>query len=300
MSAASTEEILKYTSPNGPTPTVHYIDLPKTRLHYAKCGEGPPLIMVPATISRLQEWIAITQFFAKHHTVYFFELPGHGGSTAFKEPFTTQQVAETVKDFMNAFKMQTASILGFSFGGLLTMRTVYYLGDRVDKVILYAPALTKEAIVVSRPRIEIARIIVRWVRKPFVRKAFVTFFKTPGSTNFLHFLLIKFGQVDAGISIDQVREKLSDSTLEVLTYQLEEIFDLEWDVPDKKLQQPCYFGMSINDTMLDYKRTLIEVRKHFDNIKVAEFDFPYHQPPKRPTLEELQKDFGGFLEILEE
>ncbi|MBT6401379.1 alpha/beta hydrolase [candidate division WWE3 bacterium] len=299
MPADSVKEILKYASKDGPTPTIHYIDLPLTKLHYAKCGEGTPLIMVPATISRLQEWIALTQFFAKHHTVYFFELPGHGGSTAFEKPFNTQQVAETVGDFVDALGFDKVSILGFSFGGLLTMRTIYHLEDRVEKVILYAPALTKKAIILPRIRIELARILIKLLRISKIRSYFASLFKGPRSLKFLNHFLIKFGRVDSGVSLDQIREKLSDKTLEVLTYQLEEVFDLEWPIPTTKLSQTCCFGMSVNDTMLDYKTTLNELRKHFKDIRVAEFDFPYHQPPKRPTLEELKVDFMGFLELLD-
>lgn len=298
MSKVTEEEILKYASSNGPKPTIHYIDLPLTRLHYAKCGQGPPLIMVPASISRLHEWIALTQFFGAHYTVYFFELPGHGDSTSFSKSFTTQQVAETIKDFIDGLGLDKVSILGFSFGGLLTMRAIYYIKERVKSVILYAPSLTKKAIKLSKLRVFISKVIIKLLRIRLVRGFIVTYFKKPTSVKFLSWFLKKFGNLDFEVNnIEDIRAKMSDTALEVLTYQMEEIFNLSFPVPEKKLTQPCYFGMSVNDTMIDFNLTLEEVNKHFETVGVIKYDFHYHQPSKYPSLERIKKDFSGFLEL---
>ena len=80
---------------------------------------------------------------------------------------------------------------------------------------------------------------------------------------------------------------------------MEEVLSLSFPIPEKKLTQPCYFGMSVNDTMIDFDLTLKEVNKHFETVKVIKYDFPYHQPSKYPSLEEIKKDFSGFLELAE-
>jgi ABC-type uncharacterized transport system permease subunit len=60
-----------------PPPTFGEIDLSNTRLHYLRCGNGPPLLMVPATVSLISQWLPLAQFMGQLFTTYFFELPGH-------------------------------------------------------------------------------------------------------------------------------------------------------------------------------------------------------------------------------
>ena len=77
-----------------PSCKTYFVDLPLSRLHIMEVGNGEPLIIVPATISELENWKALAQFMAQWFCVYFFELPGHGRSEPFRERFSSQQVAE--------------------------------------------------------------------------------------------------------------------------------------------------------------------------------------------------------------
>ena len=58
-----------------PTYKTYFIDLPLARLHVMETGRGVPLIMVPATISELENWISLAQFMGQWFRVFFFELP---------------------------------------------------------------------------------------------------------------------------------------------------------------------------------------------------------------------------------
>jgi len=70
-----------------PQATFGDMTLSNTRLHYVKAGSGPPLIIVPATVSLIRQCLPLTQFMGQLFTVYFFELSGHGGSTPYPEKF---------------------------------------------------------------------------------------------------------------------------------------------------------------------------------------------------------------------
>ena len=70
----------------------YFIDLPLSRLHVMETGQGEPLIMVPATISELENWRTLAQFMGQWFHVYFFELPGHGESEPFEGGFSSQKV----------------------------------------------------------------------------------------------------------------------------------------------------------------------------------------------------------------
>src|SRR3989338_8016363 len=100
--------------------TYHLIDLPLTRLHYLKCGHGKPLVILPATISAIDNWLNLVQFLAQKFTVYFFELPGHGQSKAFISTYKSDLVARTVEDFLDKLGISRFYLMGFSFGVILT------------------------------------------------------------------------------------------------------------------------------------------------------------------------------------
>ena len=136
-----------------PTYKTYFIDLPLSRLHIMEAGEGAPLILVPATISELNEWRSLTQFMAQWFRVYFFELPGHGQSGPFKEKFSSHQVAELVEQLADALGYDRFNLMGFSFGGILAMRTFKFLSHRIERLILIAPCLGHRALPFSRLRL---------------------------------------------------------------------------------------------------------------------------------------------------
>lgn len=121
------------------------IKLPNTRLHYVKAGSGPPLVIVPATVSLIRQWLPLVQFMGQRFTAYFFELPGHGQSTPYPENFESSRVPETVESFVNAMGHGTFNLMGFSFGGLLALRTLERLQSRISKVILFSTSLSQRA-----------------------------------------------------------------------------------------------------------------------------------------------------------
>lgn len=123
-----------------PAPSkTYFLDMPLARLHVLETGEGEPLIMVPATISELENWRTLAQFMAQWFRVYFFELPGHGGSEPFRDGFSSRKVAELVGQLADHLGCQRFNLMGFSFGGILALRTFQLLSHRIDRMILIAP-----------------------------------------------------------------------------------------------------------------------------------------------------------------
>ena len=98
---------------NPPSVTYKLERLPLTTLHYATCGEGPPLIMLPATISKIKNWLPLAQFMAQKFKVFFFELPGHGKSTPFQRSYSSDQVAESIGDFIDNLGYSSVGLFGF-------------------------------------------------------------------------------------------------------------------------------------------------------------------------------------------
>lgn len=281
-----------------PEVSYHYMELSNTRLHYMKSGDGPPMVMVPATISRIENWRSLAQFMAQKFTVYFFELPGHGGSTPFPTPFSTRQVAETVEAFIDRLRHKSIFLMGFSFGGILAMETLRLLQERVQKVVLIAPALSKRALQFASIHLWMVRNVVKVLKRQSVRAGLLRLIRSQRLSPLMAAFLARFANVEKSIPMGKIFRNISDSTADVLSYQLDEL--LNFELPDLSVpfQQPCYCAMSINDPMLDFDTTLGVLQKQFSQVYVERFTHAYHQPPKQLTFREIVQQYDPLLDYI--
>ncbi len=289
-------------TPNSPQPphaTFGDIDLLNTRLHYVKTGSGPPLVIVPATVSLIQQWLPLAQVMGLRFTSYFFELPGHGGSTPYPDKFESRLVPATVEAFVNAMGHDTFNLMGFSFGGLLALRTLEHLQDRIEKVILLSPVVSRRALKWSTPQQLAFKASIKALKNSYVLKGTHRVMNMPQLEWPLTYMLSKVGNVDRRILENKHAIHLPLSTLDVFTYTMEEILGIEYQHKSLPFRTPCYFGMSVNDDLLEYGITEQIVREHFAQLKIQKFTHPYHQPPEPPTFEWLMSKFGHFLDLID-
>ena len=275
-----------------------HIDLPLTNLHYATVGNGPPLIMVPATVSHLDRWKALTQFMGQRFTAHFFELPGHGASSAFDEPFNSHLVAETIEHFVDALGYERFSLMGFSFGGILAMKTLERLQDRIDRVILTSPCMTPRAITLSEFRKRMLRTSFKVFNKPRLVDGFAAALRNERIGYHTARLIRKLGEVEETIPLETQLKTIPASTYHVVVNQMIEIFDTGFEQPAKPYTMPCYFAMSIYDPLLDFETTLAVAKENFPNLEMTKLYLPYHQAPELPNLDELNDDYGDLLQMI--
>ena len=274
-----------------PAHKTYFIDLPLTRLHVLEAGEGEPLIMVPATISELQEWRTLAQFMAQWFHVYFFELPGHGESEPFRDGFSSQKVAQLVAQLADELGYQRFNLMGFSFGGILAMQTFKLLSHRIDRMILIAPCLGHRALPFSKARISLLHKSNRLLSHPKVQEKFVSLIHNPGTVSITVKVLQRIGQLEDTIPLQEKLPRTKASTISVLTAQINEILTTEFAVEANRYNTPCYFAMSIHDPLLRFETTQDILESHFENVSTVRLSYPFHQPPAPFTYEELNRDF---------
>lgn len=274
----------------------HFIDLPLCRLHVLRTGDGPPLVMLPATISELENYIEMARFMGQWFTVHFFELPGHGQSQAFQAPFSSRLLAEMVEQLVDYLEYDRFNLMGFSFGGILAMRTFQRLHDRIDRLCLLAPCLTRQAMPLSDARITMLRRLARFIVRPRVRHALLGLCHQRMLAEPIGRTFRAIGKVEQTVPIGHKLMRMRESTLQVLGSQVEEILTVDFPPPDVRYDTPCYFAMSIHDPLLDFETTLATAGRHFANIRVTRLDYPYHQPPRPFTFEELDRDFHSAVD----
>jgi pimeloyl-ACP methyl ester carboxylesterase len=229
---------------------------------------------------------------------YFFELPGHGRSTPYPEKFESGLVPQTVMEFMDAMGHETFNLMGFSFGGLLALRTIEALQERIENVILLSPCVSKRALKYSTYRQWGFRRVSAALKVPLVQQGAVRLMQTEKIERPLIYALSAISSIDKSILESKDALKIPQTTLDVLAYTMDEIFKTEYSNPGNPFLNPCYFGMSLFDDLLHYDLTLEIVRQLFSDLMIQTFKLPYHQPPEPPTFEWMVKEFGHFLDLL--
>lgn len=287
---------------NGTTTTKYLITLQlqsgvSLELHVMRAGSGPPLIMVPATISELDNWVTMVLFMAQWFTVYFFELPGHGKSQPFPGKFTTDQVAEVVERLADAIRAERFSLMGFSFGGILAMKAYQRLSTRVERLILISPCLTHRALCFSAQRKFWLVRLAAALANPWFAQSLLGLMHSQVTVESVVAFLRLVGSLEDTISTNLKFKLLAlpSTTLDVLSWQLQESLSIEFTLPADHYTTPCYFAMSSRDPLLDYTTTLAVAQAGFTSLNVTTMDYPFHQPPRPFTLEELNRDFGSLV-----
>jgi hypothetical protein len=88
----------------------------------------------------------------------------------------------------------------------------------------------------------------------------------------------------------------SESTIQVLVAQVREILTVTEEDVAGPYEQPCFFGKSEFDPLLEYARTAAFVRANFPDLVTETFDWPYHAPPVPLTFDDYVRDYSTLLE----
>lgn len=283
-----------------PPPQPHFFDvqLPKTRLHVVRTGQGEPLLVVPATISYLDDWIDLVRFAGQRYETFFFELPGHGRSTPFPEPYRSDLVAESVEALLDTLGIPQVTLLGFSFGGILALKTLERLPDRIKTVVLLAPCIGHRSLTYSEQKQKMLRLLVSHIQSPQAQEHLRQLIHHPLFLDLLMHVLIIWGKVDCAAALRWKLQQITQSTLDVLLHQVGEILTLQFPPRQTPFSQPCYLAMSVHDPLLDFDAVHAFLRGTFANLHTMRFTYHYHQPPQRLTLADYNEQYGYFLEMV--
>ena len=292
---AQTIDKVATQSASAPEVSYHFMEMGNTNLHYMKCGHGEPLVIVPATISKIENWRALAQYMGQRFTVYFFELPGHGKSSPYAQPFSSELVAETVEKFVDRLGHRRFSLMGFSFGGILATKTLYRLHERIDNVVFVSPAVSSAALEFSKPRKWMLRGLVRRMQDGRTRVRLLQMIRSRSFSRLAAWGLRLAGRIENTIPMNEVFQQITDSTADVLSYQIYEMLNFEAET-SRVFGQRCYVAMSVFDPLLDFDRTMTVLCKLFKDVYIHKMYLPYHQPPAPPTFEEINRDFAALLE----
>jgi pimeloyl-ACP methyl ester carboxylesterase len=107
-------------------------------IRYLESGDGPPLVCLHGAGGlRLSH---AHQLLAEQRRVIAFETPGFGASPANDRSNSLRDLAGTMLGAVDAVGLERFSVWGTSFGGKLALRLAMQAPDRLDALVLAAPA----------------------------------------------------------------------------------------------------------------------------------------------------------------
>ena len=106
------------------------------QLHYIEQGQGAPLMLLHGNGENISYFEYQIPFFSKNYRVIAIDTRGHGQSPRGNKPFTIEQFAEDLHDFMDEKNIEKAILLGFSDGGNIALEFALKYPERINRMIV--------------------------------------------------------------------------------------------------------------------------------------------------------------------
>jgi pimeloyl-ACP methyl ester carboxylesterase len=102
-------------------------------------GEGDPIVLLHGAYMNINSnWSELIPILSKTRKVIALEMDGHGHTPLSQRPFSYQTFAGDVASVLKYLKIDSADIIGFSYGG-----TIAY------ELAIQHPAMTKKLVIIS-------------------------------------------------------------------------------------------------------------------------------------------------------
>ena len=122
-----------------------YLQLKEGEIAYVKEGKGKKiLIFVHGLSSNSDAWYRNIEELKKDFTCIAIDLPGYGKSFKNTDEFTATYFAEILKEFTDQLKLKKFTLVGHSMGGQTSIKFASKYPEKLDKLILIAPAGIEE------------------------------------------------------------------------------------------------------------------------------------------------------------
>ena len=116
--------------------TRHMLTIPATgtrakrRVHYRRCGKGPPLLMVHQSPRSSAEYAALMQSWGEHFTCIAPDTPGFGQSDPLPGTPDIDDFAAALLEFMAAAGLHHCPAYGFHSGGIILVTALRHAPER--------------------------------------------------------------------------------------------------------------------------------------------------------------------------
>ena len=103
---------------------------------YAQLGNGPVLLLIHGMGGTFENWQAVIEPLARHHTVVAPDLPGHGTSAPGGGDYSLGALAAGLRDLLIGLGHERATLVGHSLGGGIAMQFAYHFPEITERLAL--------------------------------------------------------------------------------------------------------------------------------------------------------------------
>jgi pimeloyl-ACP methyl ester carboxylesterase len=108
-----------------------------TSLFSREKGKGKPVLLIHGFPFHQEIWEGYVERLSDEFRVITLDLPGFGKSEPLKSPFTLEQVASTLLDFLRKNDLEKVNIVGHSLGGYVALAMVKNSPDLFASLVLF-------------------------------------------------------------------------------------------------------------------------------------------------------------------
>lgn len=148
---------------------------------YSDTGEGFPLLFIHGLGSYIPAWSKNIPRLSAQYRCLALDLPGYGKSTKTGFQPGMQCYASVIHEFIDRLQLPECCLVGHSMGGQVAITTALRYPDRIQKLVLAAPAGLETF---TRPE---ARQIAGWFEEEKVYQAGPEMIEQNMSANFYQF-----------------------------------------------------------------------------------------------------------------
>lgn len=122
----------------GGAEVVQFVNVDGSRVRVARpeyLGDGPPLLLISGMGVRLEMWKSFSSALP-NRALLMFDFPGITGSPALHLPLDMPGLAQWLARLLDAVNVETADVLGYSWGGALAQQFARDAPQRVRRLVL--------------------------------------------------------------------------------------------------------------------------------------------------------------------
>ncbi len=122
-----------FTPQAGHTGVVH---LRHYTAEYCVWGEGPPLVLVPGLAGGYELLGPLARLLSSDFRVISYQLRGETDCFALRRRFGLTDLVEDLREFLDCQRLESPTVLGVSFGGMLALEFAARFPYRLNRLIV--------------------------------------------------------------------------------------------------------------------------------------------------------------------
>jgi len=121
-----------------------HADVNGLSLHYEEHGSGEPLVLLHGGIGAGEMFAPILPALAGGRRVITVDLQGHGGTADVDRPLRADLMADDIAALLDHLAIEQADVMGYSLGGLVSLRLAIQHPHRVRRLVLVSVAFRRD------------------------------------------------------------------------------------------------------------------------------------------------------------